>query len=224
MMRTWKLLALPAVLTAALSAAPTVVTAGGQGEGDKPVLERLDKMDKAVQDAFKKISDEMLLLKGDALIAKTGLQKAQEKIDQLEKDMAQALRDVTKLRVEADELRKRGSSSTEALYPPADKAGLDDIKSRLGKIEQELTRIAGSSSTSQSPARVGRLRLVNEYSEELLFLVNGRSYRVAPGTTQQVEEVPTGAFTYEVISPTWGLRARNTPVLAAGETFTISAR
>ena len=68
------------------------------------------------------------------------------------------------------------------------------------------------------------MQLVNDYSEELLFLVNGRAYRVAPGTTHTVEEMPAGAFNYEVISPTWGSRARNTPMLAAGETFTITAR
>jgi hypothetical protein len=230
MMRNWKLLALPAVLTAALSATPTVVTAGGQGDADKSVLERLEKMDKSIQDAFKKISDEMLLLKGDALIAKASIQKAQEKIDQLEKDMAQTLREVAKLHLEVDDLRKRAPSVTQALYPPPDKANLDDIRSRLGKIELDLARIASSSRTSLSPppvllpAPVGRLRLINDYSEDLLFLVNGRSYRVAPGTTEVLEGVPAGAFTYEVISPTWGLRARNTPVLAAGEMFTISAR
>ena len=35
---------------------------------------------------------------------------------------------------------------------------------------------------------------------------------------------PAGAFTYEVISGTYGLRARNTPTLEPGKTYTITVR
>src|SRR6266436_4394190 len=114
--------------------------------------------------------------------------------------MTQALKEVAQLRIELDDLKKKAPSSTKAMYPPPDKADLDDLKGRLGKIEDALGKLSSVPQTVLSPARVGRLRLVNEYHEELLFIVNGRSYRVAPGSTQQIEQVPTGAFTYEVIS------------------------
>jgi hypothetical protein len=133
---------------------------------------------------------------------------------------------VEKITTEINDAKRRPPTRTEALYPPPDKTSLDEIRTRLTLIEQELARLATTPRTSLSPsaAGVGRLQLVNNYSEDLLFIVNGRAYRVAPGTTHMVEQVPAGAFNYEVVSPTWGLRARNTPQLVTGETFTITAR
>jgi len=39
-----------------------------------------------------------------------------------------------------------------------------------------------------------------------------------------VDGQPAGTFTYEAISPTWGLRARQTKTLAPNQTFTLTAR
>ena len=56
----------------------------------------------------------------------------------------------------------------------------------------------------------------------MLFLVNQTPYRVAPGTTRSLDGMPLGAFTYEVISPTYGVvRPRQNRVLAAGDPFRI---
>jgi archaellum component FlaC len=225
MLRTWKMLALPAVLSAAFTTAPPVARAGGSDGGEKnPVLEKLMQMEKRVNEAFKKIEDDMLELKAEALTVKPGLEAAQKRVKQLEKDLVDMRDDMANMRNDLSDLKKRIPSSTQALYPPPDKASLDDLKARLGKVEQDFGKLSGLPQTSFYPARPGRLRLVNEYSEDMLFIVNGRSYRVAPGAIQVLDQVPAGAFSYEVVSPTWGLRGRNTPDLASGETFTITAR
>jgi len=225
MMRNWKLLALPAIVTAVLTVDPTVATAGGTAEtGKNKVMEKLTQMDKRLEEAFRNISEDMVALKADALISKRDLQKAQDKIDELEKDMAQTQKDLAQMRVELQDLKKRGPSTTQALYPPSEKAGLDAITNRLSKIEQDLTRLNNPARVSLSPAATGRVKLVNDSFEDLLFIVNGRPYRVGSNVTQVLEQVPAGALVYEVMSPTLGLRGRNTPTLAAGETFTITAR
>jgi hypothetical protein len=57
----------------------------------------------------------------------------------------------------------------------------------------------------------------------MLFIINGReNIRLAPGTSRLVEGVPAGTFTYEVVSPTWGSRARKTTTLLANETYRIT--
>ena len=74
------------------------------------------------------------------------------------------------------------------------------------------------------PTSTGRVVLVNLYPEELLFRINDKNYRVAPGTNLPVENVPAGTFTYEVISGFYGLLKHSTSPLASNETFTLTAR
>jgi len=220
MIRSWKLLA----ATVVLAAAPAVVSAGGTDEAAKTtVLDKLAQMDKRLNEAFRKIGEDMVGVKADALMAKRDLQNAQEKLDQLAKDMTQTRNDLIKMRLEMNDLKKGSTSSIRSLYPPADKASLDAITNRLGKIEKDMSRLTSPPRVALSPAPTGRLKLVNDYAEEMAFIVNGHRYIVAPHMIQVLEQVPAGAFTYAVESPTWGLRAHNTPVLAAGETFTITA-
>ena len=59
---------------------------------------------------------------------------------------------------------------------------------------------------------------------ETFFVINGKNYRVDPFTTMELPNHPAGMFTYEVISGTYGLRGRNTPLLEAGKTYTITVR
>jgi hypothetical protein len=111
-----------------------------------------------------------------------------------------------------------------SLYPPNDKDTLEEIKARLTQLQDAINRLqTGSGRIAKYGPETGRVNLVNMHAEDLLFVVNDRTYRVAPGMSTLLE-LPAGAFTYEVISPSWGLRGRNTPVLRPGQTFTISAR
>jgi len=138
--------------------------------------------------------------------------------------------DVAALHNELKKLRKQFAEPTVPSLPGTDK-GLDDIRGRLNAIEQALQRLAPGNSTSNrialSPpingATAGRVMLVNLYSEDILFTVNNQMHRVEPGRTKQIDAVPAGALTYEVISPTWGRRAFRTTTLAPNETLTVSA-
>ena len=74
-----------------------------------------------------------------------------------------------------------------------------------------------------SPSTTGRIMFVNLYSDELLFAVNGKPYRVPAGRTVAIDNQPAGTFTYEVISSVHGPLRRTTTVLSPSETVTISA-
>ena len=108
-----------------------------------------------------------------------------------------------------------------AAYPPE---SLEELRALLTRIEGLLQamapagRVAGFGPAGQT----GRIMLSNRYPEEMLFIVNGTSYRVAPGSTRVLDPQPAGTITYEVLSPTWGLLRRRTTTLAANEPFRIN--
>jgi hypothetical protein len=210
MTRIWKLLVLPAA--AAIVFAGTVFA---QGDGQAPATDKAKQADKRLET----ISNDMAAAKADLLLARNRLQSAQERFEQLEKEIADAKNDLLQLRGD----RGPGTVTTQPLYPP-EQANLEAIARRLAKIEQDLARLTNPPRVSQYPApATGRLKLVNDSVEEMQFVINGRAFRVAPGAAHVVEGMPAGAFTYEVVSPTWGLRANRSTTLAAGETFTLVA-
>jgi hypothetical protein len=65
--------------------------------------------------------------------------------------------------------------------------------------------------------------LVNQYSGELLFIVNGVGHRLPPQTSKLVENIPVGALGIEVFSTRFGVFNRQATTLAGGETFTLTA-
>jgi hypothetical protein len=124
-----------------------------------------------------------------------------------------------------------------------DKIGVDNTElnlklqsalDRIKTLEKDLAQLKGehkkvrdaffSGPGVEKPAGGGRLVLVNHYMEDMLFIINGKPHRIAPGKTVAFEAFPPGAITYEIVSPTWGLRARTTTTLAPGETITLTAR
>lgn len=135
------------------------------------------------------------------------LVKAEEKTD------AEKLKDALK-RIEDLELKvsrlsdmlygKRDSKGE--LLDPTSKGALADVtklKDDLDKLEKELKTLKTAQQTVQKPALApevkpkGIVKVVNEYPVEISMVINGRSYRVAPGTKVEVE-VPAGRFTYQL--------------------------
>jgi tetrahydromethanopterin S-methyltransferase subunit G len=219
MLRNWKSLELAALLAAAFTAQP-VVFAGGEAKKDdlKEILKRLDGIDsyltKDLGKIFEKIGKDYDGIRGDVLKSRVDLDKVMTKVDTLEDKL-------DKLHADLDKLKKRGTSE----FNPIDKASLDEIKSRLMDIEKSITKIQGSSRIALSPANTGRIQLMNMYPEELLFVINGKNYRVEANRTMFLENHPAGTFTYEVIAPrVYGLITRKTTSLDPNETFTITAR
>jgi len=215
MLRNWKSLELAALLAAAFTAQPVLFA--GEGKKDDPdikaVIKRLDAMDKSVAKAFEKIAEDLTVLKGNDLKTKVDLDKVVAKVETIEDALA-------KLQGDLDKLKKRGTSD----FNPVDKASLDEIKTKLARIENALAKMQGGSRTVFSPPNTGRVMLVNLYPEELLFVVNGRNYRVPPNRTMPLENHPAGVLTYEVIAQRFGLITQKTSSLDPNETFTITAR
>jgi hypothetical protein len=111
---------------------------------------------------------------------------------------------------------------------------LQNALDRIKALEKDLAQLKGehkkvrdaffSGPGGEKAAGVGRLVLSNLYMEDMLFIINGKAHRIAPGETMPIETFPAGPVTYEIVSPTWGLRARRTTTLAAGEKMTLTAQ
>jgi hypothetical protein len=228
MTRTWKFLSLSALAALALASASAPAQTGS-GDSDKleAIQKRLEAMNKDLKTAFNNLGIDIKNLKRDVEVLKendadTGvkLRVAQDKIGTLE-------RVVNQLRLDIETLQKRLPSVALSRYPAEEKATLEDIRARLERIE-ELVRRLGTTTlrppiTTPRPD-TGRIVLVNAYPGEVLFLINQKPYRLATNQTATIDNQPAGVFTYEVISETTGSRGPRTRVLAAGETYTLTAR
>lgn len=246
MLRNWKMLAFCSLMASAAPVLPpTPVFA--QGVDESKVLERLDKLEKSITASIKALSDdvsgvriELGKLKIDVADSKVDIDFVKKAVDSLKTEKLNLRIDLEKqiasIRGDLEGLRNQIRNLPSGANPPipappvTDKSGLDDIKAKLGSIEQAILKLQPSQNRialappSPAAASTGRVLLINLHSEELLFVVNQKTHRVAPGASVPLDAVPSGSLSYEVLSPTWGLRARNTTSLAANETFTLTAR
>jgi len=241
MLRNWKMLAVYS-LTVVVVSQPAPVVAQ-----DKAVGERLDKLEASLKKSFEDLGLDIKSLTGDVGSVKNQLTKLQAditslqteslgnklKIDTLTGKLESLEGQVSKLHKEVDGLRKRlDLDLTHVGSSPIDKLAIEELRSKLAGIEKAILGLTPPASrTVLSPGVVpvvptvsGRVMLINNYPEELLFVLNGKSFRVPAMTTQPIEGVPVGSLSYEVVSPTWGLRARRTTALGASETFTLTAQ
>ena len=127
---------------------------------------------------------------------KADLKKANEKIEDLEKDVKKLTeqlngkRDDKGFRVESD---------------PGAVAELKKLKDEIFRLDNELKAL--KTQTVQKPAIIqpevkpkGIVKIINEYPVEITMMINDKAptYRVAPGTKLDVE-VPAGEFTYQLL-------------------------
>jgi hypothetical protein len=223
MMRTWKTFGLQTLLAAALAAAPTAHLTAAE---EKKATETGDtaKRLKALEDGMKKVQEDADSIRAEGLKIKT----LKDKVDQLKKDMDKVQDRLTQL----DETIRDAidKSIRDALKPREDGKGaigepppvFKDILSRLSRLEDMLKDLSGKLQVARYPAATGRVLLTNRYPEEMLFIVNGRSFRLAPGESRLLDNQRAGSLTYEVVSPTWGSRARKTTTLLASETLRLT--
>lgn len=221
MMRTWTLLKLSSVMAVALAAAPA---AAGPTELGQDNVEKLKKIEEKL--------DSLLLMSGDSKAdmkdLKERLKKLNDIIDATTVNLSSAIsrlelleKRVNDMRLEIDKIQS--GSGYKSLYLP-EKAAIDDLKARLDAIAMMIAKGPPQPVVAAKVANLGRIQLANMYSEEMLFVINGKGYRVAPFTTVMLENQPAGVFSYEVISGTYGVRGRNSPLLVAGDTYTITVR
>ena len=130
------------------------------------------------------------------------------------------------------------AGNTAAPAPAVDKAFMDEFRSSMkvlndtqralnetiAKLGPIAKRDSMSPPVNGSPAAAtGRVMLVNLYSEDLLFIINGRQHRVPAKTQRLIEGVPTGRLQYEVFAERWGTLDNRATTLASGDTFTLTA-
>lgn len=209
MKRNWKTVALLAA-TVVLMPQPVVMAQATNTDNMdlKDVLQKLVLIQSSL-DNLKTVPADLAAVKkdintlfGDTWANKIDLKKTSDRVEQIE-----------------NSLKLLKSSGTNV-------AADSDVRDKLIQIEQAIAKLQGSGQPriALSPPSAGRVVLVNLYSEELLFVINKKPQRVQPNTTVTLEAIPAGGLDYEVISDTWGLRARKTTSLTANETFTLTAR
>jgi hypothetical protein len=213
MKRNWKILELATAFALAVTPA---LYAGGEDKSDlKAIVSQLDAMNKGIKKAFgdladdiQKIQSTLSTVQGEHLTQSGELGKLAKKIEAIQSKVAQLESEVKNL---------KGQVRPDSL------AGIDDIRSRLGNIEDRLSKMQSEKRVALSPPAMGRIVLVNNHSDLLNFVINGQSHTVWPRSTMTLDQ-NAGAFTYEVLSPVWGRLAYKTPMLSPHETFTIIAQ
>jgi hypothetical protein len=133
--------------------------------------------------------------------------------------MKNTLKDLDEfVRRELGELRN--DSRTTALDLKNTKVELDELKKQVVQLQKDVENLRSKTSITQStypPYQTGRIRLVNTFSEPETIVLNRRSYRLAPGQEEILDNQPAGAFTFEVL----GVQAAVSRTLVANETYTI---
>jgi hypothetical protein len=139
-------------------------------------------------------ADEPDKLKKDLDEAKTKIEAANARIKALE------------LLVEKLNEQLNGKKDADGFKLTSDPGAVEEIKrlkNRITDLEGELGRLR--TQTALKPAVVpalpgkGIVKIINDYPVEITMLINEKStYHVAPNTTLEVE-VPTGAFTYQLL-------------------------
>jgi hypothetical protein len=76
-----------------------------------------------------------------------------------------------------------------------------------------------ASNASEKGSALGRLRLVNNWTESVTVVVDGARYRLTQGE-QRIVERPAGSFSYEVEAA----GSRGSATVEPGETFTLRVR
>lgn len=215
MIRTWSMLGLSSILTVALTAP---IDAGDTADKGKTIEERLKAIDDTLKTNFANVGTDVSQIRKDISEIKTEAASAKLKFELLEQS-------VKNLQAQVDILKKRLPYSDVALYPPTDKSTIDDIQRRLTDIQQALTKLQPSTRVAMSAPTggTGRVVLVNAYTDDMTFYVNGQPYAVGPGARAVLDNVPAGTLTYQAVSDIWGWRGGRTTSLAPNETLTLTA-
>lgn len=238
MMRTWKRLALAVTLIGALSVSAAGLRADGVDEQPTPKPDKLDDIQKQldkINDSLKKqflelniglgksfeeVQKDIMKLQKELKSVKDDKTLQEMKLDSLNNKLKEFEDSIVKLQGDVGFLSKKVSDVK--LYPPVDKSELVDIRYKLEQLEKMLQQIKGGPYVAKfPPSGSGKIVLVNNTAEEITVLINNMSYRVAPFSAYPLEGQPAGLFSYEVLSPTFGVLRKNTTSLNANETFTI---
>ena len=114
---------------------------------------------------------------------------------------------------------------------------LDDLEKQLKNIEKQLKKLtsdveiltpptgATTRSSPLSAPATNRVILENSSDEDVIFILNQRTFQVRANSTTIVPDVPLGSMTYQVVSPARGVTLRNqtTVVITSADTLHLTA-
>ncbi len=229
MISNWKTLTLYSLLSAATVVQP--LRADDPDTRDKPLKDlgkQIEKLVTGIGELEKRIGN---LEFGVAALKDVGkdLKAVKKSIDRLQTDMA-LVKEEQKDRKIKIELLEQGISllqKADKQAPAANPAELAEIRAKLNAIQEAVAKLAPAqkrdSMFPSGPAgNVGRVVLLNNYSREVTFIVNDKTYRVPP-RTNMILDSPSGALNYAVFVDPWGLLENRVTTLVSGETFTLTA-
>lgn len=148
----------------------------------------------------------------------------------------QTAEDIRKLNDKLDALTRTLNDLKDSVKSDAVREKVNTVASHIDQLDQDIQtikkdlrdlkrKVDGGTTTALRPEYdsttyrgQGRVRLINDFPEEMSVLVNGRSYRLLPGQERQVV-VPPGDFTYQVLQIHRDPRVRQ---IAADETKNIT--
>lgn len=246
MTRTWKTVTMYSLLAGAVTLAPPPLLA----EGDKGIqskVEPLEKLQKSVDALIKRIDDlEKKPSEKDAIVdaVRAELKKLEVgPLSDITKGMGALQAEQLKQKVQIDDLTTQVESLRKKMLaaekpgpaPSVDKAFMEELReirgsikalqetiAKLGPIEKRDSAYPNGNGAAARKT-TGRVAIVNLYSEDLLFVINGVGYSVPARSSKIIENVPTGALNYLVHSERWGPLEERVTSLAAGDTFTLTA-
>jgi hypothetical protein len=136
-----------------------------------------------------------------------------EKLDQIQKEVEKVV----------ESLKAMGSDlKTTIALAQKSKADIDELRKQLDDLKKEVDQLKsgspGNTRVSASPPQMGKVLLINNYTQDVTAVVNQTVYRLRPGESREVD-VPAGPFTYRIFQAQATLQNR---VLAANETYTIA--
>jgi hypothetical protein len=216
MMRNWKTLTMYALLSAAAVAftpQPAVVFAT---EKNQPA--KADKLSDADKEAIAGILRQELKKLEEGVLA-----TLQKRVDTLEGKVSALQLEQLRHQVEIDKLTKRLDAASAS--PVVDKAMMDALKA----IHDGIAKLAPPEKRSSAyppngtATNMGRVMLVNNYSDKLLFIINGVGHRLPAYSSKLVEQIPVGTVGIEVFSERFGRFHSQPTTLAGGDTFTLTA-
>jgi len=231
MTRDWKAL-VPAALLAAAVCAPRARPA----DPEKPTsvqkqLEDIEGILKTMNQNFERIGNDMRDMGLRGAKAARDVRDLQDRVSLIEQELRSQrsmLRAVQAATQDVRDLQDR--LALEPRPPLAGPAGrpafsytpgpdLRSLEERLAALEARLrTDERRFSFTPEAPRRA-TLRLENRSPYEATFTVNGNPYPVPAFETRLVQNVPAGAFTYEVAAAGFGvIRPPSTGSVNAGAT------
>jgi hypothetical protein len=160
-----------------------------------------NRMDLSTQTVFAAVTGVALAFgptPGPLAAAPQDAAQLKKDLEETQKKLADAEKEIKRLAALVE--GKRNSDGTPSVTDPGALEEIKRLKARVETLEAQVSAMKTSTSLRPPTAVTGKgtVRVVNDYPIEVSIVINERSYRVAPGTTLNVD-IPAGEFTYQLL-------------------------